>query len=63
MSLSHNILLLWQTLEELKVRRVFLVAMPKEDQDGYIYVSQTQVREEADEYMDILQVHVTNYLF
>jgi hypothetical protein len=40
----------------LKVRRVFLVAIPKRAQQGYIYVDQQQVLEEAANYFDIVQV-------
>jgi hypothetical protein len=46
-----------QTLDELKVRRVFLVALPKPYQLGYDIVNETLVRYEADEYRDIVQVH------
>jgi hypothetical protein len=35
---------------------VFLLAAPKLNQQGYRYVNQTQVQDEAEEYMDIVQV-------
>jgi len=35
---------------------VFLLAAPKLYQEGYRYVNETQVQDEAEEYMDIVQV-------
>jgi len=35
---------------------VFLLAAPKLNQQGYRYVNETQVQDEAEEYMDIVQV-------
>ena len=46
----------WQTLDEFKLRMVFLLAAPKLNQQGYRYVNETQVQDEAEEYMDIVQV-------